>query len=113
MPACDVAACLPGDLQATGEHFGGQIRAEHVARPAEQVERDKRLAADRIYVGERVRRGDPAECARVVDHRREEVGCRHDRPGWADPYYGRVVAMLDPDQEVVGPVLWDQPRYRL
>ncbi len=113
MSACDVAAGLLGNFQAAAEHLGGQIHAEHVARPAEQVEGDEWLAADRIDVGERVRRGDPAERARVVDNRGEEVCRRDDRPGGADPHHGRVVAVLDPDQEIVRPVLGHQPGHRL
>jgi hypothetical protein len=93
--------------------YFGQVGTEHVTRPAEQVERDQRLTAYRVDVGQRVGRGDPAEGARVVDDRSEEVHGRHDRSRGADPYDGSVVSVLDADQQVIGPVLRDEPRDRL
>jgi amino acid efflux transporter len=51
VPARDVAARRAGRVQAAAQHLGGQVRAQHLARPAEQVERDQRLAPDGVDVG--------------------------------------------------------------
>jgi hypothetical protein len=38
-------------VQASAQHFGRQVGGELVARPAEQVQGDQRLAAHRVDVG--------------------------------------------------------------
>jgi amino acid efflux transporter len=48
--ARDVAARRAGRVQAAAQDLGGQVRAQHLARPAEQVQRDQRLAADGVDV---------------------------------------------------------------
>ena len=82
---------------------------EPVERERDQVERGQRLRAHRVHVGERVRRGDPAEVARVVDDRREEVDGLHERQLVGDPVDARVVAGLGADQQR-RVVLRGQPR---
>ena len=57
-----------------------------------------RLAAHRVDVGQRVRRGDPAEVVRVVDDRGEEVDGLHDREVVAHPDDGGVVGRRDADE---------------
>ena len=61
VPAADVAAGLLRHLQPAAQHLGGELGRQHVARPAEQVDRDDRRAAHGVDVGEGVGRGDPAE----------------------------------------------------
>jgi len=96
-------------VQAAMQHLRGQVSAQQVARPAQQVERDQRLAADRVHVGQRIGRRDLAEGVGVVDHRGEEVrGGDHGAAG-GDLHHGGVVAVLDADQQVCRPALGDQP----
>ena len=66
---------------APAQHLGGQLEGQPVARPGQQVDRDQRLAAHRVDVGERVGGRDPAPVVGVVDDRREEVGGRPRPPG--------------------------------
>ena len=65
-----------------------------VERERHQVQRGDRARAHRVDVGERVRRGDPAEVVRVVDDRREEVDGRHDRQVVGHPVDRGVVGRL-------------------
>src|ERR1019366_395259 len=66
-----------------------------------------------IDVRQRVRRGDPAEGIGVVHDRREEVGRGHDGPVRADPDHGRVIAVLNSDEQVCVPALGDQAGHHL
>ena len=100
-------------VQAAAQHFRRQVGRELVARPAEQVHRDQRLAAHRVDVGQGVGSGDPAERVRIVHDRGEEVGGHHDRQGRADPDHGAVVAMLDPHHQVRARASGHEPGDRL
>ena len=82
----------------------GQLERQHVAGPAEQVDRDDRAATHRVDVGEGVGGGDPAPVVGVVDDGGEEVGRREHHPVAVDPHRGRVVAVVEPDDEVGRPV---------
>jgi len=73
-------------IQAAAQHFRREFGRELVARPAEQVNGDQRLAAHRVDVGHGVGSGDPPEGVTVVHDRSEEVGGQHYRHGRAvDP----------------------------
>ncbi len=64
-------------------------------------ERENRLAAHRVDVRERVGRGDAPEVVRIVDDGREEIGGRDDRLLVVETIHRRVVARLDPDEQVL------------
>ena len=100
VPARDVAVRRGGHVQPASQHLGGQVGAEQVARPAEQVERDQRVAADGVHIRQRVGRRDLPEGVGVVHDRGEKVGGRDDRPVRRDLDHGRVVAVLDADEQV-------------
>jgi hypothetical protein len=90
---------------ASPEHLRRHVEGDRVPRPTQQVDRHDRGAAHRVDVGHRVGRRDPAEGVGVVDHGGEEVGGGDDRApgaigGRVDAYGGRVVAMLEADQQV-------------
>jgi hypothetical protein len=70
-------------------------------RPADDVERVERLSPHRVHVRNRVGRGDGPVVARVVDHRREKIEGRHQRPARVQLPHGRVVAGLGPDEKRV------------
>ena len=58
------------------------------------------VAAHRVDVGERVRRGDATPVVRVVDDRREEVGGDDDREVVAQAVDGGVVGGVEADEQV-------------
>ncbi len=99
--ACEVAARFGGHVRTASEHLGSELEGHPVTRPAEQVDRDQRLAAHRVDVRQRVGRRDPAPVVGVVDHRREEVRGHHHGPSPVDAHHRTVVAVLEPDEEVV------------
>ena len=90
------------DVQAAAQHLAREVERQHVARPGQQVDRDERRAAHRVHVGQRVGRGDPAPVVRVVDDRGEEVGGGHDGPPRAGADHGRVVAVVEADEQLAG-----------
>ena len=100
LPAGEVHLRLAGDVHPAAQDLGQQLHRQHVARPADEVERDERRGAHGVDVGERVRRADPAEVVRVVHHGGEEVGRRHDRAVAVDADHGRVVPGLEADEQV-------------
>ncbi len=104
-----MTASRGGYVETAPQHLRGQVRAQQIPRPAEQVDGDERLAADRVHVGEGVRSRDLAEGVGVIDHRGEEISGSDDRAGLADPDDGRVIAVLDADQDVGGPPWRDEP----
>src|SRR5690606_27381490 len=98
--AREVGAGRGADLAPAAQHLGGQLEGDLLARPAEQVDPDHGRTAHGVDVGERVGGGDPAPLIGVVDHRGEEVSGRDDRPIVGDPYGGRVVAVVEADEQV-------------
>ena len=83
--------------QDLAQHLGRQLLRERGDR-----EREQRHAAHREHVVERVRRGDRAEGARVVDDRREEVDREDERALVVEPVDGRVVGGIEPDEQIGG-----------
>ena len=92
------AACTrsPAPASTSAEHLGRKLFGER-----RDGEREQRGAAHGEDVVERVRRGDRAERARVVDQRREEVDREDDRPIVVEPVDRRVVRGVEPDEEVL------------
>ena len=91
---------LGGDLGAAGEDLGEHVGTELAERERDEVQRQDRRRPHRVDVGERVGGGDPAEVARVVDDRGEEVDGLDQRQVVAEPIDGRVVGGVEADQQV-------------
>jgi hypothetical protein len=91
---------LGADVTPAAQHLGGDAERDDVARPGQQVDRDERRTAHRVDVGQRVGGGDPTPVVGVVDDGREEVGGRDDGAVSVDAYGGRVVAVVEPDEQV-------------
>ena len=100
VPPADVAAGRVRDLQPAAQHLGGELGGQHVAGPAEQVDRDDRGAAHGVDVGEGVGRGDPAERVRVVDDRGEEVRREHEPLTAGETDHRGVVPVVQPDDQL-------------
>ena len=79
-----------------GEHLDRQLLGERGDR-----EREQRRPAHREHVVQRVRRGDRAVVAGVVDDRREEVEREDDRALVVDAIDGGVVRRREPDEQVL------------
>src|SRR5262245_62611644 len=89
------------DDRPTAEHLGGEVERDPVARPGEEVYRHDRLSAHGVDVREGVRGSDPAPVERVVDDGGEEVRRHDDGSSAVNAHDGRVVPMLQTDDEVV------------
>src|SRR5690606_13368086 len=98
--ARQVAAGLLADLRAAAQHLPRQLEGDLVPGPGQQVDRQHRLAAHRVDVGERVGGRDPAPVVGVVDDRGEEFGGGDQRAATVQPHGRAVVAVLVPDDEV-------------
>ena len=81
------------------EDVGEHVEREPIRGKADDVERGERLAAHRVHVRERVRRGDLAERVRIVDDGREEVDRLHEREIFRQLKHAGVVEGLAPDEQ--------------
>ncbi len=97
-----------GQDRARGAHAlvrAGEDVAEHLDRQLfrkrRDREREERRPTHREHVVQRVRRGDRAERARVVDERREEVDGEHDRALVVEPVDRGVVGRIEPDEQIL------------
>jgi len=81
---------------AAGDDALDHLDRHFLERHSHDRQCEDRLAAHRVYVRERVGRGDAPEVVRVVDDGREEIGGGDDRLLVVQPVHGRVVARLDP-----------------
>ena len=94
---------MPASAQtdfAALQHLRDHFMRQHVDRHADEREREDRLAAHRVDVGQRVGRGDAAEVERIVDDRHEEVGRRDDRLLVVELVDGGIVGGVVADQQV-------------
>jgi hypothetical protein len=69
-------------------------------RVADDAERGQRNPAHRIYIAQRIGRGNLAEHERVLSHRREDVNGENQRPLRIEPIDPGVVRGLAADQQV-------------
>jgi hypothetical protein len=65
---------MPAHIFATAQYGRDHIVRQNVDRHADQRQRENRLAAHCIDVGQRIGRGNAAEVVRIVDDRHEKVG---------------------------------------
>jgi len=83
----------------------GEDRPEHLGREllreSGDRQREQRRAAHREHVVEGVRGCDAAEGGRVVDERREEIQCEHERPLVVELVHGCVVRGREPDEQIL------------
>ncbi len=93
---------LGGHVLAALQDARQQVERKVIDRPRGDVQRHGRLPTHRVYVAERVGRGDAAPVVRVVDDRREHVDRRDQRAPVADPPRGRVVTGLGRHQDLLG-----------
>jgi hypothetical protein len=82
--------------QDLAENLDGQLLGERRDRQCE-----KRPAAHREDVVQRIRRGDRPERSRIVDERREEVDGEDDRPLIIEAIDGRVVGGIEADEQIL------------
>ena len=85
-----------GGGEDLGEHLDRQLLGERGDR-----EREQRRASHREHVVQRVRRGDRAVVAGIVDDRREEVEREDDRALVVDAIDRGVVRRREPDEQVL------------
>src|SRR5206468_1950104 len=97
--AGDMATGLGCDVETTAENVAYELQRERLARPRQQIDREKGTAAHRVDVGERVGCGDPAPVVGVIDDRREEVRGGKDCGLAVDADRGSVVAGIEADEE--------------
>ena len=74
VPTSDDKAAFVRNVLASEHHIAQQVVREFLGVPAHEVEPEERSAAHRIDVADGIRGSDPAPVARIVDHRRDEVG---------------------------------------
>ena len=100
MPAHDRDAGLGGFGRGALEDLNQHFDREQLIRKADDAERRDRFPAHGIDVAERVRRGNRAELARIVDDRREEIGGEDDRQVVVDFVNGGVIGRRGTDQHI-------------
>jgi len=83
-----------------GQDLLDRLDRQAVHRHADDGQGEDRRRAHGVDVRQGVGRGDAAEVERIVDHRHEEVGGRHQRLLVVQPPDGRVVRGLGPDHQV-------------
>ena len=84
---------------AASQDFPHVFDGELAKRHPENSQRHQRLAAHRVDIRNRIRRGDPAEVEGIVNHGHEKV-CRRDNAGVViDAPHSRVVARFGPYEE--------------
>ena len=93
-------ARLRADIFAAAQHRRDHIVRQHIDRHADQRQRENRLTAHRIDVGERIGRRNAAEIVRIVDNRHEEIGGGDDRLLIVQAVHGGIVGGLGADQQV-------------
>ena len=96
--AGDHEAGLGGDVLAACEHLAEQCGRQRVGVPADEIQCKQRPTAHRVDVRDAVGSGHTAPGARVVDHRRDEVGGRHEGALVVETPDRGVVAGLGADQ---------------
>ena len=99
VPSCEDRAGRLHALSRAGEHVREHLGRELLGERGDG-QREQWRAAHREDVVERVRRGDRAEGARVVDEWGEEVDREDDRPLVVQPVDRRVVGGIEADEEV-------------
>ena len=71
-----------------------------VERHTENGQRHHGFAAHRVDVGNGVRRGDPAEVPRIVDHRHKKIGRRDNAVLVIDLPYRGIVSRFGTDEKL-------------
>ncbi len=99
MAAGDDAATF-GDLVDGALHEALEGVERQVVGPGHDVQREEDLAAHRVHVRHRVRRGDRAGRVRVVDDRRKEIDRLDDRVIGGNAVYRRVVGRFETDEQL-------------
>jgi hypothetical protein len=100
MPARDRNAGGRADLRSAFEDRADHDGRHLIDRHRQDGECHDRLAAHGVDVGNRIRRRDPPEVARIIDNRHEEVGGGDDARFFVDLPDGRIIAGLGADQEL-------------
>ena len=99
MPASNRGAGFAADAAAAFDNLADDFRWQLVDRHADEGQRQDRLAAHGIDVGQGVGGGDAAEIARIVDHRGEEVGGGDQCLRVVEAVDGGVVRGFDADHQ--------------
>ena len=86
----------------TFENSPDRVDRQLVDRHRHERQREQRPAAHGVHVRNGIGRGDGAEVEGIVDDRHEEVRRRDNRLVFADAVHRRIVAGLDPDQQIGG-----------
>ena len=100
--AGDRDAGARADRLAAFEDPADRLERQLVHRHADERQREERLPAHRVHVGDGVGRGDRAEVERIVDDRHEEVGGGDDRLRVVDLVDRGVVAVSMPTSSSFG-----------
>ena len=95
-------AFWPSVIYAAVEYVAEQLGREGIGVPTDQIQREERPTAHRVDVRHAVGRCDASPGARIVDHRCDEVGSRHERALVVEFPDRGVVTGVGPDQQPVG-----------
>ena len=79
---------------------------QFLAWKSEQVQARERAPAHRVDIAERVGRRDLAKRERVIDRWRDDVSGDDDGQIFGDPVHTRIIAGVEPDQQVRIVHLW-------
>ena len=92
-------ACLIDLVVATAKHVvDGLLR--HIGRDCHNVQRQFRLAAHGVHIGEGVGGGNGAKRVGIVGDRREEVHRLHQRQIIADAIDAGIIALIKTHQQI-------------
>jgi hypothetical protein len=98
--ADDDGACRADAFARAFADADQHVEWKLAAREAHDAERDERLAAHRIHVGESIGRRDLAEDVGVVDHRRKEIDGGDEREARRQTIDTGIVAGFAADEDI-------------
>ncbi len=100
MPTGDNKAALVRNVLASEQDVAEEVVREFLGVPAHEVESEQRSAAHRVDVADGIRSSNPTPVARIVDHRRDEVGGDDEGAFVREAVDRGIVAAGRPDEQV-------------
>ena len=99
MTAGDRYARRSAHAFAAFQYLADHFQRQFVDRHAHQGQRHDGCTAHRIYVTDRVGRGNPPEVVGVIDNRHEKIGGGDQRLLIVEPIHRCIIGGFDPDHE--------------
>ena len=100
VPTSDNKAALVRNVLASEQDVAEEVVREFLGVPAHEVESEQRSAAHRVDVADGIRGSNPTPVARIVDHRRDEVGGDDEGAFVREAVDRGIVAAGRPDEQV-------------